>query len=271
MLTGRWAKKIRGKLHYFGPWDDPNAALERYLDQRDDLYAGRTPRAKGDGLTVRDLVNKFLTTKRHLGDTGEITEKTFADYYRACQRVIEAFGRSRPVSDLAADDFERLRIALSKSRGPVGLGNEIQRIRVVFKYAFDQGLVDKPVRYGQTFKRPSRRVLRKLKAAQGSRMFEAPEIRSLLKEAKMPLRAMILLGVNCGFGNTDVASLPLNALDLTRGWVDFPRPKTGIPRRAPLWPGTITALQEAIRNQPEPASEGDAGLARSSPRILDGS
>jgi hypothetical protein len=29
--TGRWCKKIRGKLHYFGSWDDPDGALDNYL------------------------------------------------------------------------------------------------------------------------------------------------------------------------------------------------------------------------------------------------
>ena len=68
--TGRWAKKIRGKLYYFGPWDDPDGALERYLDRRDDLHAGRTPRKLTEGLTVRDLLNRFLTAKQALVDTG---------------------------------------------------------------------------------------------------------------------------------------------------------------------------------------------------------
>lgn len=271
--TRRWAKKIRGKLHYFGPWGDPTGALQKYLDQKDDLHAGRTPRVQGEGLTVRDLANRFLTSKRLLLDSGEITARTWADYHATCERLTAAFGLTRLVTDLAADDFERLRAGLAEKWGPVALGNEIQRVRVVFKFAYDAGLITTPMRYGPGFKRPSKKVLRKAWQEKGPRMFEAHEVRAMvdgalvvgeegpeLVQAGTQLRAMILLGANAALGNTDCGTLPLSALDLESGWLTYPRPRTAIERRVPLWPETVAALRDVLARRKSPKDEKHAGL-----------
>jgi integrase len=49
--------------------------------------------------------------------------------------------------------------------------------------------------------------------------------------------------------------LPRSALDLKHGWVDFPRPKTAVERRCPLWPETIVAIQEALASRRSPGDE----------------
>src|SRR5438874_9666659 len=71
--TGRWAKKIRGKLHYFGAWADPDGALAKYQEQKDALHAGRKPRPnEAEALTVKDAANAFLNHKTALQDAGEL-------------------------------------------------------------------------------------------------------------------------------------------------------------------------------------------------------
>src|SRR3954464_11960567 len=78
--TRRWAKKIRGKMHYFGPWDDPDGALANYLAEKDALHAGRKPREVSAGVTVKDLANAYLNHKSALLDAGEIAPRTWGNY-----------------------------------------------------------------------------------------------------------------------------------------------------------------------------------------------
>ncbi|MGD0898063.1 MAG: tyrosine-type recombinase/integrase [Thermoguttaceae bacterium] len=258
--TGRWAKKIKGKLHYFGPWADPDAALARYVEERDDLYAGRKPRRKGVGLTVKDLINKFLIAKKARVDAGELALGTFGDQYKTCKRVLSVFGGDRLVDDLAADDFETLRAQIAKTYGKLSRKVEIKRVRMLFRYAHEANLIDKPVRFGPGFVGPSRRELRCERQQNGERMFEAAEIRAMLAAAPIALKAMILLGINCGFGNTDVANLSIKNLDLKDGWCNYPRPKTGISRRCPLWPETVKAIKAALAARPAPQDKADSDL-----------
>jgi hypothetical protein len=72
-------------------------------------------------LCVRDLLNRFLTSKKLLVDGGEITPRTCGDYHLTCERIKGAFGLTRPVLDLAADDFETMRASMAKTLGPVAL------------------------------------------------------------------------------------------------------------------------------------------------------
>jgi hypothetical protein len=72
--TGRWAKKVRSKFHYFGKLaDDPDGqvALNVWLDQKDALLAGRTPGTKVQGLTTYELVNRFLEAKSETIEAGK--------------------------------------------------------------------------------------------------------------------------------------------------------------------------------------------------------
>jgi integrase len=258
--AGVWAKKIRGRLHYFGPWADAKRALEEYERQKDALHAGRKPREAGDGTTVKELCNLFLNRKAAARDAREIAKRTWDDYKDACDIIMKRFDRGRLVGDLDPEDFAALRDKLARQWGPVTLGNVIQRIRVVFKFAWDDGLIDRPVRYGQAFKRPSRKVVRIDRAKKGPKLFTREEIHKLLAGAPVHLRAMTLLGINAGFGNADCGTLPQSALDLERGLAHYPRPKTGIPRRCALWPETVQAIRDALAGRPEPKDPANAGL-----------
>jgi integrase len=116
-------------------------------------------------------------------------------------------------------------------------------------------------RFGPDFKGVSKRKVRQQKAAAGEKLFSPADLRKLIDTADVTMKAMLLLGINGALGNTDIATLPRSGVNLETGWIDFPRFKTGIPRRFPLWPETIEGLRESLEKRPQPADETLAGLA----------
>lgn len=254
---GRWCKKIKGKVYIFKGTADE--ALTEYERVKGDLLLGRAARAKGGTLTVVDLINSFLTHKQQLRDNGELAPRTFDRYYSTCTLLVTAFGKAS-IDTLVADDFQTLRAAMAKRWGPIALGNEIQIVRSIFRYGYDAGLLANPVRFGPGFKKPSAKTLRQTRTAGGPKLFTPEQIKALLKVASPNMAAMILLAINGALGNTDLAELPAKAADLKAGWLDYPRPKTGMPRRIPLWPETVKAICKAMKCRGTPKDEADALL-----------
>jgi integrase len=245
--TGQYCKKIRGKIHYFGK--DPDAALKRYHQHCDSLHSGRIAEVPHERavFTIRDLANRFLEAAEARRDSGELETRTFADYYRDCERLIKFFGLNREVESITREDVKKLRAFLARGVNPKTLDGRVGVTRSIFKFAYEEEYIDKPIRFGKDLKRPDRRTMRRSRAEAGRIHFLAAEIRTLLEVSPPQLRAMILLAVNCGLGNRDVAQLPANCVDLERGWIDYPRGKTGVQRRCPLWPETVEAITAIIK------------------------
>ena len=209
---------------------------------------------------MADLANRFLSSKQSLVDSGELSKRTWEAYFRACGRVVSCFGRATATESLGPEDFVSLRSQLAKFLAPASLANEIVTVRSLFKWAFECELLAKPTKFGPGFKKPSAKTLRIAHANGGLRMFEREELLKLLEVAGVNLKAMLLLGVNGGLGNTDLALLPIRAVDLKAGWLDFPRVKTGIPRRIPLWPETTKAIKAVLSARCEPLDPADSHL-----------
>lgn len=268
--NGSWCKKVKGRVFYFGKVaDDPKgkAALALWLKQKDDLYAGRTPGAdKQDpnDLTIVELANAFLTYKEGRRDLGELCPRTFLGHHRTCATLIKVFGREQRVTALQPLDFDRLRTYLAKRQKAVGLANDIVKCRGVFNFALKSNLIDRAVRFGVMFDRPPKKQITKEKRLKeqehGTRMLEAADIRKILAACNPAMKAMVLLGINAGLGQSDLAALPKSAIDLDGAMLDYPRPKTEAIRLCPLWPETCEAIKLAIAERAKPKDKADATL-----------
>jgi integrase len=250
--TGRWCKKVRGRFVYYEKWtDDPDGSrsLARFLAERDDLYAGRDPR-RPNGDTLADGLNAFLSSKALAVESGELTQRSYLDYQRACDRVAETIGKHRALATIDHHDLERLRASLAKGKrgktvAPKTLFSDLIRVRSVFMYV-NENLLTTPIKFKRPLASPSCRLLRAATLARGPKLFSREELDKILKAADPVMRAHVYLGLNAGFGAADCAALPVSALDLVGAWHNFPRPKTGVMRRAKLWPETIEAVREVM-------------------------
>ena len=97
------------------------------------------------------------------------------------------------------------------------LASETRRAKAVFIFAYKRKLLKAPVDFGEGFNPPSKKIMRLNRAEHGPKMFEADELRRMIDAASQPLKTMLMLAINAGLGNNDVASFPCRPWTLTPG------------------------------------------------------
>lgn len=247
---GQWSKKIKGKVHYFGVWSDPDAALQRYRAQIDAILAGATPTEPNGPGTVGWLCNTFMDAQQAKHDAGDLAKRTLNDYHNVCKYIAAHFGKGRRLETLGPSDFQHMRSKFKASWSPATINSRIRDVSTVFKFAYDIDAIDRPINTGPNFKRVSKKRERLHKAKQNSKYYTAAEIHKLIDAAPVQLRAMIYLGINAGYGPADCGRLRVSDIDFKRNWLRAVRSKTGVGRSAWLWPETISAIKAAMEIRP---------------------
>jgi integrase len=246
--SGQLCCKIAGKFYYLGR--DPEEAERRYHEIKAASLRGEEPKADPAGMTVAHVLNRFLTRKLKEVKAGSITAFTYHDYHVAAARVLAVIGRKRSAASLRPVDFRR---AMDAYAGKAATQAKlVAGVRAMLNDAMDDEVIP-PLRFGKAF------TVRKARSARApnlnQRDYTAAELRAIMAKASPTMRAMVLLGVNAGFGNTDCSELRLDSLDLENERLRFPRPKTGVERDCWLWPETIAAIRESLAERATPDSD----------------
>lgn len=253
--TKRWAKKFKNRIYYFGPWSDPEGAEAAFWEWKAVYIDGKPPRPTAEaGPTVADVCNHYLTAQEDKRDSGKLSQRAYLDSKRTTDLLVATFDPNRPVKSLTQADFAGLLRKFAK-KSLSYQGNIVARSKAVFAFAYEAELIEHPLRFGPTFKKPDAKLMKRARAKAASKTFTAEEVWQLLDATEGQLHAMLWLAINAGLGPSDVGQLERRHIDFKTGWLDYPRPKTGEERRAKLWPETLGAVRAAGAIRPAPKQD----------------
>lgn len=242
-----WVKKIGGRVRWLAPLDKPDTAMERCLRYMAEHAAVAVSRPATDAVLLSDVCDLFLARKEDDKRTGKIKPRTFAEYFTAVQDCSDFFGANAIIANIAPGDWGRYRQSIAaRFADPYSQQRRMVAVRMMSRWAARNEHIARPFRFGDEFNPPSAKVMRAAKKSAGKRLFTAAEVKKILKKAPQPLHCMFLLSLNAGFGNNDVSSLPVSAIQLKKRLLEFDRPKTGVDRRCVLWPETIKSLRQVL-------------------------
>ena len=255
--NGQWRKRYKGRDYYFGAWADPLAALESWRRDWPAITSGGSHRARetivrpsSRVVTVLAMFTAFLKNAEARVHAGELAMPTTRKYLTTLRTATKVFGAGTPVNALKPSHFTELyRTAADQS--VYTRERIVMCTRAVFKWAHKSGYIDQ-VNFGPDFNMPSAKSKRAYRRQHAKTPYTAAQVRKLLaacRPSMLPkfvdahvLRAAIYLGINGGYGPSDLCELHADLVDPGSGILKYPRRKTETDRVVPLWPETQRAL-----------------------------
>ncbi|MHC4114684.1 MAG: tyrosine-type recombinase/integrase [Planctomycetota bacterium] len=235
--TGQYCKKIKGKIHYFG--SNKQKALQKYLDQATWLHGTQKDmqKLKDENMTLKQLCDMYLKYQHSKLQASNLTANHYNEQVGSLKKLMVFLDQNITINKISTMDLQNYKRKIQKSHVSISrLNLHISIMKALFHWARKNDILEHI---------PNIDAVSREKIVHNEKfIFNHEQIGKLLNTADAKMKAMIWLGLNCGFGCTDCSDLKWTDLDLVNARVKLPRKKTGILRDLPLWPETIEALKK---------------------------
>lgn len=190
----------------------------------------------GGVIVFREAAELFVRDR----EARKLHRGTLRDYEDTMRRFGRAVGGDRPTGELNDADARKVEPGLMKLGTARRLKHAVN-IRAFIRWCGKRGI---PCGWTvETFTAPPKAERRRDRAARQKTPFTTAQVRRLMRHASDRMRLAILLGLNAAMGPEEL--LGLTYADVKAGILAKPRQKTGIKRRAVLWPETRAAINVA--------------------------
>jgi integrase len=229
-------------MYYFG--SDKKQALERYMYQATYLHGCQNnlqqQKPTGDNMTLKQLCDMYLKYQYSKLQANDLTASHHNEQIGSLNKLMAFLGQNIDINNISTLDLQNYKRKIQKSHVSVcRLNLHISIMKALFHWARKNDVLTNIPNIDA--------VSRGKIVHQEKFTFDPEQVNKLLSAADVKMRAMIWLGLNCGFGCTDCSELKWSDLDLVSARVKLARKKTGILRDLPLWPETVKALEKISR------------------------
>jgi integrase len=205
--------------------------------------------------TIDGLIAVYLERRKRLADSHQIELKTYtvekyllANWLSFCHYKGKSSLPETLSPEFLGDYRDKLFTALAKGQASDShVHNNLRILKACLQWAYDEEYIPALPRKIRDYARVKMESPKPL-------FYTVDEVKTLYNRASERTRLYILLGLNLGYTQVDIATLEHSMIDWQQGTITRQRHKTGQDQTAKLWPIT----QELLRKH---ATDSKQGLA----------
>ena len=200
--------------------------------------------AENGNSTLQAIIGAYLELRKRELDAGSLSATSYAsDVYRLeqfqqhCERERKTKLADVVTAEFLAEYRDKLLGRIAKGKvSAVSVKHILRTVKACLKWCYKQEKID-------TLPRVMEDYAKVTLPQPAPKFYTIEEVQSLFNAASPRTRVYILLGLNLGYTQADIATLEHGMIDWPTGIVTRNRHKTGQPQKAKLWPITSKLLQ----------------------------